>query len=122
MFKNIPKHSFVLKKPTLKRETILVESNPLEFYQSLTVTSLVVQWLRLQASSAGGAGSTPGQGTKIHQLHGQKKKKIDKKHLVLVLRLLKKKTIPFKKGYLNPGRNKIFLNVIFIYIFIFIVI
>ena len=31
---------------------------------------------------------------------------------MLVLRLLKKKTIPFKKGYLNPGRNKIFLNVI----------
>ena len=63
MFKNIPKHSFVLKKPTLKRETILVESNPLEFYQSLTVTSLVVQWLRLHTSNVGGTGSIPGQGS-----------------------------------------------------------
>ena len=27
--------------------------------------SLVVQWLRLHASSAGGLGSIPGQGTKI---------------------------------------------------------
>ena len=30
-------------------------------------TSLVVQWLRLQTSSAGGSGSIPGQGTKIPQ-------------------------------------------------------
>ena len=30
-----------------------------------TRTSLVVQWLRLQASTAGGMGSIPGQGTKI---------------------------------------------------------
>ena len=40
-------------------------------------TSLVVQWLRLHTSSAGGMGSIPGRGTKI--LHvvqcGQKKKK-----------------------------------------------
>ena len=39
-------------------------------------TSLAVQWLRLHASTAGGAGSIPGGGTKI--LHavwcGQKKK------------------------------------------------
>ena len=37
----------------------------------------VVQWLRLHASTAGGVGSTPGQGTKIlHTVqHGQKKKK-----------------------------------------------
>ena len=28
-------------------------------------TSLVVQWLRLRASTAGGAGSIPGRGTKI---------------------------------------------------------
>ena len=28
-------------------------------------TSLVVQWLRLGASTAGGMGSIPGQGTKI---------------------------------------------------------
>ena len=40
-------------------------------------TYLVVQWLRLPASTAGGTGLIPGQGTKI--LHaawrGQKKKK-----------------------------------------------
>ena len=37
----------------------------------------MVQWLRLHASTAGGMGSIPGQGTKIpHALrHGQKKKK-----------------------------------------------
>ena len=28
-------------------------------------TSLVVQWLRLRASTAGGTGSIPGRGTKI---------------------------------------------------------
>ena len=30
-----------------------------------TGTSLVVQWLRLHTSNAGGAGLIPGQGTKI---------------------------------------------------------
>ena len=36
---------------------------------------MVVQWLRLHPSNAGGAGSIPGQGTKIaHAVwHGQKK-------------------------------------------------
>ena len=29
------------------------------------ITSLAVQWLRLHASTPGGTGSTPGQGTKI---------------------------------------------------------
>ena len=40
-----------------------------------TGTSLVVQWLRLHASNAGGTGSIPGWGTKIpHALwSGQKK-------------------------------------------------
>ena len=39
-------------------------------------TSLEVQWLRLLASNAGGAGSIPGQGTKIPHVawHGQKLK------------------------------------------------
>ena len=39
--------------------------------------SLLVQWLRLHTSTAGGPGSIPGQGTKIPQaaLCGQKKKK-----------------------------------------------
>ena len=31
-------------------------------------TSLVVQWLRLRAPSAGGLGSIPAQGTRFHML------------------------------------------------------
>ena len=44
-------------------------------------TSLVVQWLRLHASTAGGAGLTLSQGTKIPHAAwcGQKKKKKKKK-------------------------------------------
>ena len=38
-------------------------------------TSLVVQWLRLHASTAGGAGLSPGQGTKVPQASGAAKKK-----------------------------------------------
>ena len=40
-------------------------------------TSLAVQWLRLHASNAGGAGSIPSQGTKITHTawSGPKKKK-----------------------------------------------
>ena len=39
-------------------------------------TSLVVQWLRLCASNAGGADSIPGRGTKIpHAMQCGKKKK-----------------------------------------------
>ena len=43
----------------------------------------VVQWLRLCASNAGGAGSIPGQGTKIPHAswHGQKLKKKKKNRL-----------------------------------------
>ena len=40
--------------------------------------SLVVQWLRLRVSTAGGVGSIPGQGTKIPHIClavGQKEKK-----------------------------------------------
>ena len=36
-------------------------------------TSLVIQPLRLSASTAGGAGSIPGQGTKSHMPHGMAK-------------------------------------------------
>ena len=44
-------------------------------------TSLVVQWLRPRASTAGGAGSIPGRGTKIPHAsrHGQKRKVQKKK-------------------------------------------
>ena len=43
-------------------------------------TSLVVQWLRICTSTAGGIGSIPGQGTKIlHAMQcSEKKKKINK--------------------------------------------
>ena len=34
--------------------------------KAITKTSLVVQWLRLQAPSAEGPGSIPGQGTRAH--------------------------------------------------------
>ena len=39
-------------------------------------TSLVVQWLRLRTSTAGGVGSIPGRGTKILRAVQPKKKKI----------------------------------------------
>ena len=41
-------------------------------------SSLVVQWLGLCASTAGGTGSTPGQGTEIPHAtwHGKKKKEM----------------------------------------------
>ena len=41
-------------------------------------TSLAVQWLRLLASTAGGAGSVPGGRTRSHMLGSVAKKK--KKH------------------------------------------
>ena len=34
----------------------------------MTVTFLVVQWLRLHVPNAGGTGSIPGQGTRPHML------------------------------------------------------
>ena len=58
-----------------------------EFSQSenyLSATSLVVQWLRLQAFTAGGVGSITGQGTMIpHPLpptsHQKKENSLNKK-------------------------------------------
>ena len=41
-------------------------------------TSLAVQWLRLHASTAGGAGSIPGTGTKIPRATGYCQKKKDR--------------------------------------------
>ena len=37
--------------------------------------SLVIQWLRFHPSNVGGVGSIEGQGTKIHMLTGEAKKK-----------------------------------------------
>ena len=39
-----------------------------DLYSSTAGTSLVVQWLRLQAPNAGGLGSMPGRGTRSHVL------------------------------------------------------
>ena len=49
----------------------------LNFKKALWGASLAVQCLRLRASTAGGAGSIPGQGTKIPHAawHGQPPKK-----------------------------------------------
>ena len=49
-----------------------------QVYDMLKETSLVVQWLRLCASNAGGTGLIPGRGTKIPYVmwHSQKIKKI----------------------------------------------
>ena len=46
-------------------------------------TSLVVQWLRLRASDAGGVGSIPGRRTKIpHAVRCGQKKKKKKRHVI----------------------------------------
>ena len=46
--------------------------------KNLPGTSLAVQWLRLCASNAGGAGSIPGQGTKIPHAAAWPKKQTNK--------------------------------------------
>ena len=48
-------------------------------------TSLSVQWLRLCAYNAGGAGSIPGRGTKIPHAAGRGQKKKTKQTLASVL-------------------------------------
>ena len=54
----------------------------LELEKHLCGNSLVVQWVGLHVSTAGGPGSIPGGGTKILQAarHSQKKKKRKKKN------------------------------------------
>ena len=52
-------------------------------------TFLVVQWLGLQASTAGGIGSIPGQGTKIlHATQPKKKKREEREHTNRLFRTL----------------------------------
>ena len=46
-----------------------------KFFFLILGTSLAVQWLRLQASTEGGVGSIPGQGTKISSAAQQSPKK-----------------------------------------------
>ena len=63
--------------------SLLWPTPALAILRGLSWTSLAVQWLRLRASTAGGAGSIPGLGNKI--LHaarcGLKKKKKRSLHL-----------------------------------------
>ena len=51
------------------------------YIQNIMGTSLVVQWLRFHASTAGGTGSILDWGTKTRKLHGQKKKKNPKQSI-----------------------------------------
>ena len=67
-------HKWIFTFNKLKREVlILVEKVFIPFLLTVTPflkyiagTSLVVQWLRLQAPNAGGPGSIPGQETRSH--------------------------------------------------------
>ena len=56
-----------------------------KYQKSLAIgTSLMVQWLRLQAANAGGMGLIPGQGTKIpHAAPSKIKSKLTTKLIVL---------------------------------------
>ena len=61
-----------------KQDTLMIDAHKLHGIHNQTVfagTSLVVQRLRLRASTAGGTGSIPGRGTKIPHAawRGQKK-------------------------------------------------
>ena len=46
-----------------------------DYHQKDNKENLVVQWLRHSAFAAGGPGSIPSWGTKIHKLHGTDRKK-----------------------------------------------
>ena len=59
-------------------------------------TSLAFQWLRLCASTAGGAGSIPGQGTKI--LHAVQSNTKKKKKCIYGLHCL-------RNSYFNIGKD-----------------
>ena len=61
-----------------KTKTLYISSDLLRLFSkhSKIGTSLVVQWLRLYASNAGGASSIPGWGTKIPHATGHKRSKI----------------------------------------------
>ena len=68
-------------------------TDKVDFKTKSTGTSLVVQWLRLHESTAGGVGSIPGWGTKISHATqcGQKTKQNTKTN--------PKSTIKDKKGH-----------------------
>ena len=54
-------------------------------------TSLIVQWLRLRPSNAGGTGSIPGQGTKIPHAVSAAIKKKERKSLISEMRKYRNK-------------------------------
>ena len=91
-------HNFILKK---YKSILFIKSKPqkVELIQIVkhilnelrntgTGTSLVVQWLRLHASSAVGQGSVPAQGTRSHrlQLKDSECHKEEQRSQVLLLR------------------------------------
>ena len=73
-------------------------------------TSLVVQWLRLHASTAVGAGSIPGQGTKIPHAtqHGQtkKEKEKEKRYIGLLSPRTSECDLIWKQGLYRDNRVK----------------
>ena len=71
------KHECKIKN---KKFLLPIKSPKLDFIENKQGTSLVVQWLRLHASNAGGAGLIPGWETKIPRAmwRGQKIEKVKK--------------------------------------------
>ena len=65
-------------------------------------TSLVVQWLRLRASTAGGMGSIPGLELRSHMPRSRKKKKKERKKKVQL-------TYPLERGTKGGGWEGNFL-------------
>ena len=61
--------------------------------KAITGNSLVVQWLRLYASTAGGASLILGGGTKIPILHSEAKKKLFKNKVYKRCKLKKKEIL-----------------------------
>ena len=83
MYIAFPTKNWVAQQLSQWETVITLNSHfsPVDFpSKQLLPTSLVVQWLRLCASNAGGAGLIlPGQGTGIRMLSGTAKKKKKKK-------------------------------------------
>ena len=78
---SISHESFLIFKMSCKQIQLCLADNGIRHRSERSGTSLAVQWLRLCTSSAGGAGSIPGQGTRILHAawYGQKRKTEKKK-------------------------------------------
>ena len=83
-----------------KTKALYISSDLLRLFSkhSKIGTSLVVQWLRLYASNAGGAGSIPGWGTKIPHATGHK-------HSKITVPLSSQNCFVQSGGNLNPGNG-----------------